>query len=181
MMMNRDNVIKKTQTWLQGFIVKLNICPFAKREIEGGGLKIHVADTPLLPSALEELLMELLFLDTNPSVATTLLVFPALFKDFFQYLDFVEYAELLLQEQGYEGTYQLATFHPDYCFAGTDFDDVSNYTNRSPYPMLHILREEDVEKAIAYYGDTTKIPENNIATMNKLGLSNIKKILLGET
>ncbi len=179
MMINKEQVIKDTQDWLLGFIVKLNVCPFAKREIERNSLKIHIAEAQLLPLALEELLLELISLDTTSSVRTTLLVFPTLFKEFFQYLDFAEYAELLIQEQGYEGTYQLATFHPDYCFAGNDFNDVSNYTNRSPYPMIHILREHDIEKAIAHYGDTTQIPENNIKTMRTLGLEKIKKILSG--
>ena len=177
MMMSNEHVIEHTQKWLRSFIVKLNICPFAKRELDRGSVKIHVAQTKKTQHALEELLMELIFLDKNASVETTLLIFPTLFRDFFQYLDFVDYAELLIREQGYEGVYQLATFHPDYCFADAEMDDVSNYTNRSPYPMLHLLREASVEKAIAHYGDTAKIPENNIATMEKLGLKKIEKIL----
>ncbi len=175
MMISNEQVIAETNSWLQAFIVKLNICPFAKREIERNTVKIQVAQAQKLQQALEELLMELMFLDKNPSVETTLLVFPDLFKDFFQYLDFVDYAELLIQEQEYEGIYQLATFHPDYCFADAEFDDVANYTNRSPYPMMHILREESLEKAIAYYGDTEKIPANNIATLRKLGLKRLKE------
>ena len=82
-----------------------------------------------------------------------------------------------MKAKGYEGVYQLATFHPDYCFAGVDANDVTNYTNRSPYPMLHLLREEQLEKAINDYGDTSKIPENNMACLRKLGIVEIHKML----
>ena len=177
MMSPDDDIINRTQHWLRTFIVNLNICPFAKREIERGTLKIHVAHVQKLQQALEELLIELIFLDKNPAVETTLLIFPSLFGDFFHYLDFVSVAESLIDAEGYEGTYQLATFHPDYCFADVEFNDVSNYTNRSPYPMLHLLREESVEKAIAYYGDTASIPQNNIATMHRLGLKKIETLI----
>ena len=174
---NNDYVINRTKNWLRSFIVDLNICPFAKHVIENGSLKIQVAEAPKIQLALEELLMELMFLDKNPTIETTLLIFPTLFGDFFQYLDFVDYAELLLREQAYEGIYQLATFHPDYCFAEVEFNDVSNYTNRSPYPMIHLLREDSLDKAIEYYGDTETIPQNNIATMRKLGLKSIEELL----
>jgi len=177
MMTSNEQIIDKTKHWLTSFIVKLNICPFAKREIARNSLNYNVVQAKKLPQALEALLMELLFLDTNSSIETTLMIFPFIFKDFYLYLDFVDYAERLIHEQGYEGTYQLATFHPDYCFADTEFDDVSNYTNRSPYPMIHILREESLEKAIKNYGDTEQIPQKNIATLKKLGLEKIKLIL----
>lgn len=177
MMSIEEQVINETKHWLQTFVVNLNICPFAKREIERNTLKIHVSKAQKLQQALEDLSLEMIFLDKNPAVETTLLIFPSLFKDFFQYLDFVDYAELLIQKQEYEGIYQLATFHPEYCFADTDFDDVTNYTNRSPYPMIHLLREDSLEKAIAYYGDTEKIFENNITTLRKLGLKRLKELL----
>lgn len=160
-------IIQETQDWLESFIVKLNICPFAKREIERRSVKIHVAEAKKLKQAREELLNEFMFLDTHPETETTLLIFPSMFGDFFSYLNFVDVAELLITEHNYEGIYQLATFHPQYCFSDTDFDDISNKTNRSPYPMLHLLREASVEKAIAFYGDTTQIPMNNHATLLK--------------
>ncbi len=177
MNVSKDPIVEETERWILSFIVKLNICPFAKREVERDTVKIQVAQAKKISDALEELLMALLYLDTNPTIETTLLVFPNLFKDFFKYLDFVDCAECLISEQGYEGIYQLASFHPDYCFANTCFDDVSNYTNRSPYPMIHILREAGLEKAIAYYGDTEQIPTNNIVTMKKLGLEKIQALL----
>ena len=120
----------------------------------------------------------MIFLDKNSQVETTLIIFPSLFTDFFHYLDFVDDAEALLLTEGYEGIYQLATFHPGYCFADSKENDVTNYTNRSPYPMLHLLREEDLEHAIAYYGNTEEIPEKNMECLRHLGLDAVKKMYL---
>lgn len=172
-----ETIIAETECWIRSFIIKLNICPFAKRELDQNTVKIKASEAKKLSQALEDLLMELMFLDNHPEIETTLLIFPGLFKDFFNYLDFVDYAEGLISEQGYEGIYQLATFHPEYCFADTAFDDVSNYTNRAPYPMIHILREQGLAKAIAHYGDTDNIPANNILTMKNLGLEEIQRLL----
>ncbi|KTD36062.1 hypothetical protein Lnau_1046 [Legionella nautarum] len=170
-------IIQHTQNWIHSFIIKLNICPFAKREITRGTVRFQVSHAKKIELALEEFMAEIDCLDKQPGVETTLLIFPSLFRDFFHYLDFVDLAEALMNEQGYEGIYQLATFHPDYCFADVEFDEVSNYTNRSPYPMIHLLREETVEKAIAFYGDTEKIPALNIESMRQLGREEIQKIL----
>ena len=161
-------VIQETMDWINSFIVKLNICPFAKREIDRKSVKFHTAEATNTKQAQEELLNEFIYLDTHPEIETTLLIFPSMFGDFFQYLNFVDAAELLIKENNYEGVYQLATFHPQYCFSDTDFDDISNKTNRSPYPMLHLLREASLEQAIAFYGDTSQIPINNHATLLKL-------------
>lgn len=175
-MTSDEQILEQTNHWLRSFIIKLNICPFAKREIEKNTLKTQICSAKKIQEALEELLIELIFLDKNTSVETTLLIFPSLFKDFLSYLDFVDYAERLIQQEGYEGLYQIATFHPDYCFEGEKFDDPANYTNRSPYPMLHLLREASVEKAIAYYGDTEAIPKRNLATLRELGVKKIKEL-----
>jgi len=175
-----DQIItEKTQNWIRSFIIDLNICPFARREVERGSVRIQISSAQSNDKALDDLFAETKLLDSTPAVETTLLVFPHFLSDFYDYLDFVDWAETNLNLANYEGVYQLATFHPDYCFADTDVDDVSNYTNRSPYPMLHLLRETSVEKAIAYYGNTDEIPERNIACLNKLGLAEIKKILAG--
>ena len=174
-----EYIIQHTQNWIRSFIIGLNICPFAKREVERGSLRIEVCDIKKTAAILEKLMTEVQLLDNDPVIATTLLILPSLTDDFFKYLDFVELAEALLYEQGYEGVYQLASFHPQYCFEGVDFDDASNYTNRSPYPILHILAEESVEKAIAFYGDTEKIPEANIKAMHRLGVEEIRRILVG--
>lgn len=177
--MLQDNtlVTEETLNWLRSFIIKLNICPFAKGPVNKGTLHISVSRTRKKAQALEDLMTEVHRLDNDPGIETTLVVFPDSFKDFFAYLDFVDMAEQLLLEQNYEGIYQLATFHPEYYFEDSHPEDVSNYTNRSPYPMLHLLREEQLEKAIAVYGDTEAIPARNITTLNDLGLKKVKDIL----
>ncbi len=177
MQLSDELVTRQTMNWVNQFIVKLNVCPFAKREVERESVRVCVIRSKKVEVALEELMSEIHWLDENPETETTLLVFPTLFKGFYQYLDFVSLAENLMFEQECEGVYQLATFHPDYCFSGVEQDDVSNYTNRSPYPMLHILREESVEKAIEFYGDTEVIPEQNIEKMEELGAQKIDQIL----
>lgn len=171
-------IIQHTLNWIRLFVIQLNICPFAKREVNRGTLKIQVSRAQTLQEALEALMVEAQRLDHEYSIETTFLVFPKLFEDFFHYLDFVDAAEARLFENDYEGIYQLATFHPDYCFADAGFDEVTNYTNRSPYPMLHLLREESVEKAIAFYGDTEQIPKTNMDSLRGLGIEEIKKILI---
>lgn len=177
MPLSDELVTQQTMSWVREFIVGLNVCPFARREVERDSIRICVIRSKKVEVALEELAAEIGFLDNNVETETTLLVFPTLFKGFFQYLDFVSLAEDLMFEQECEGIYQLATFHPDYCFSGAEPDDVSNYTNRSPYPMLHILREESVEKAIEFYGDTSTIPDANIEKMIETGADSIDKII----
>lgn len=170
-------IAEQTLNWIRSFIVEYNLCPFAKGPVNKGTLRISVSETKKKAQALEDLMVEIHLLDEKPEIETTLLVFADSFKDFFAYLDFVDLAEQLLLEQGYEGIYQIASFHPDYYFADTNPDDVSNYSNRSPYPMIHLLREDSLEKAIASYGDTELIPKKNIAILNKLGIEQIKKIV----
>lgn len=164
-----SKVVEQTLAWVRTFIVEHNICPFAKRELEQSTIRVEVVRSKKVEVALEELIAEVTWLDEHPETETTLLVFPTLFRDFDHYLDYVELAESLLVDQGYEGVYQLATFHPDYCFADADPGEAANYTNRSPYAMVHLLREASVEKAIAFYGDTSVIPERNIAHLTALG------------
>ncbi|AMQ28549.1 TPA: DUF1415 domain-containing protein [Legionella pneumophila] len=177
-MLYHDPLISEhTMKWVRTFIINYTICPFAKGPVNKGTLRIITSDTPKKHQALKDLITEIQFLEANPAVETTLLIFARAFKDFFSYLDFISLAEQLIQNLNYEGIYQLATFHPDYYFADTSPDDVANYTNRSPYPMIHLLREDSLDKAITAYGDTHTIPEKNIATMNELGLEKMKQLL----
>jgi hypothetical protein len=173
-----DVIIQKTLHWVRAFVIEYNICPFAKQALDKAGLTVDISQAQDKAAALEALMTAIWRLDNDEKIETSLLIFPSLFNDFFTYLDFVDLAEQLMFEQNYEGVYQLATFHPQYCFADVDFDDVSNYTNRSPYSMLHLLRESSIDKAIEYYGDTEQIPEKNIETMRKLGLEKIHKIIM---
>lgn len=173
-----EQCVEQTAAWIRSFVIQLNLCPFAKREMDKGSVRIHASLAQSTDSAINDLMAEFDFLNKNTTIETTVLVFPCFLKDFFDYLDFVDIAESVLFTNNYEGIYQIATFHPDYCFADAASDDVTNYTNRSPYPMLHILREEGLSKAIEHYGDTEKIPVQNQACLLKLGLEEVKKIKL---
>ena len=176
--MNSDPLItEQTLNWVRSFVIANNICPFAKGPVNKGSLRIMASEHKKQALALEDLMAEIHFLDENPKIETTLLVFSQGFKDFFAYLELVDLAEDLLQQLDYEGIYQIASFHPDYYFVDSEPEDVTNYTNRSPYPMLHILREEDLEKAIDAYGDTSLIPEKNSELLRQLGLEKIKKMV----
>jgi uncharacterized protein len=172
-----DQIKKQTIAWIRSFIINYNICPFAKHTVNQETIAIDIVQPNNLEQALEMMMSTIVRMDKDTEIETVLLIFPYLLSNFDDYLDFVSLAEELLSLSGYEGIYQLATFHPDYCFADVLEADVSNYTNRSPYPMLHILRESSIEKAIDYYGDTSKIPDTNIATMHKLGLEKILTLL----
>ena len=172
-----EDVIRQTRHWVSDVIVAENICPFAKREVSRDSVRVSVSRVKKMAMALEDLMREVTWLDEHSSTETTLLVFPTLFRDFEHYLDFVEIADRLLIDQGYEGVYQLATFHPDYCFADAESDDAANYTNRSPYPMVHLLREDSLSQAIEYYGDTSQIPHNNIARLREMGAEEAQRRL----
>lgn len=177
MHLSEELVVEQTQSWVRSFIVGMNVCPFAKREVDRGSVRYVVVRSRQPNVALEELMAEIDWLDQHSEVETTLMIFPTLFSDFMSYLDFVDDSEQLMFEQECEGVYQLATFHPKYCFAGAEEGDVSNFTNRSPYPMLHILREASLEKAIEFYGDTAEIPERNIKLMETTGHEALAKLM----
>ena len=162
-------VIGKTLQWIESIVVGLNFCPFAKRELRRNAVRFTVCDNGDAADALQQLIAECGHLDAHPETETTLLILPEGFADFLDYLDLAALAEDLLAAQGYEGVYQVASFHPDYCFADAGPDDAANYTNRSPYPMLHLLREASLDTAIDTYPDIDSIPENNMKKARALG------------
>lgn len=166
---NPEQVISHTKKWITDVVIGCNFCPFAAREVKRNSIRYHVETSSNLNTVLSSLMEECQRLDEDPGIATTLIIYPENFTDFEDYLELLGIAEALLAKEGYEGIYQLASFHPEYQFGGTDKEDASNYTNRSPYPMLHLLREEDVEKAIAGFPDPDSIPEKNIAFTKKMG------------
>jgi len=170
-------IIKQTQNWLENVIIKHSICPFAKREFDKQSIHYKVIERTDLQSQLEQLVLQCEILDRDAKRETTLLIFPKGLNDFEDYLDVLEIATELLHKQGYEGIYQLASFHPHYLFEGAAIDDPSNYTNRSPHPMLHILREASVEKSLISYPNPENIPERNIQLTEKLGIKTMKKLL----
>ena len=169
--------INQTKKWLENVIIKHTLCPFAKHEHDNGRIHYEVIETADLHSQLEQIAAQFTALDTDANRETSLLIFPLGLSEFKNYLDMLNIAEDLLKQQGYEGVYQLASFHPGYCFAGARVDDPSNYTNKSPYPMLHILRESSVEAALKNYPNPEKIPERNIQLTKDLGLKVMTALL----
>jgi hypothetical protein len=172
-----DTVEISVKSWIEKVIVGLNFCPFAKKEIERNTVRYAISPATQINDALSHLLEELALLDQLQDIQTTLLIFPQGFADFDNYLDMLEMANSLMGQGGYGGIYQLASFHPDYCFDGEEQNDPANYTNRSPYPILHILRESSVEAVLKRYPQPESIPENNIAKARELGSSFIKTLL----
>ncbi len=168
---NNNKIVLKTLCWLDKFIIAHNICPFAKKERDKGSIRFIVDDSSDISQALEQLMLECERLDNNDEIETTLLIFSQVAEKFDDYLDFLDIANRLLIAQGYEGVYQIASFHPAYQFADSPIDDPANYTNRSPYPMFHIIREDSLEKALQSYPNPELIPQRNIEYLRSLPVS----------
>jgi hypothetical protein len=177
-MLDRERISKATLDWIQSFIIEYTICPFAKGPVNKKTLRIAVSASTKQADALNDLVAEMQLLDEHPKVETSLLVFGQAFADFFSFVDFIQDAEELIQQLDYEGIYQIATFHPLYFFADTDTHDVIHYLHRSPYPMVHLLREDQLEKAIEAFGDTSQITTRNTVTLQQLGVDKMKQLLL---
>lgn len=172
------DIIASTQCWLEKAVIGLNLCPFAKAVHVKKQIR-YVVSTATTPEALlEELLIELRLLqDTDAEkIDTTLLIHPYVFNDFLDFNDFFDTVDMAVAEPEFEDAFQVATLHPQYQFAGTRLDDIENYTNRSPYPTLHLLREASVDKAVEAFPDADLIPERNIETMEKLGHEGWEKL-----
>ncbi len=170
-----NTIAENTKQWLRNVVIKHNFCPFAKRELLRDSIRYLVVESSELELVLQTLVDEFIYLDHHDDTETTLVILPNGFDYFDDYLDLVEIANALLEDQDYAGIYQLASFHPDYCFEGADNDDPANYTNRSPYPTLHIIRESSLERAIASHPNVEGIPERNIIYARGLGLEEFQK------
>lgn len=169
--------IEHTKQWLEQVIIGLNFCPFAKKEFVNQTIHYHLSEQEQLKVALTELLSQLEYLRDNPETETSLLIYNQGFRDFNRFLDLVDYANDLLVDYGFEGIFQIANFHPEYCFADVDYDDAGNFTNRSPYPTLHLIREESMEKVLKVYKDPEAIPEQNIALAHDKGAGYFQALL----
>jgi hypothetical protein len=161
---------EEINVWLETVIIGLQLCPFALKPIREARHRIFVSDTDDKAELLADLQQECERLDNVPvdNLETTLIVLPNMMQDFYDFNDFLSIANDLLADAGWEGVYQLASFHPRYQFAGTQPSDPENLTNASPYPVIHILRELSVEQAIDAYDDVNEVPERNIRRMNSL-------------
>lgn len=167
-----DDVIAATRKWLERAVIGLNLCPFAKSvHVKQQVRYVHSAATDR-DTLLAELECELHHLATVPpeETDTTLLVHPRVLQDFDDFTDFLDLVDVVVRTQGLSGTLQVASFHPDYCFSDTAPDDIGNYTNRAPYPTLHLIREASLNRAVAAFPDAADIYERNIETLERIGL-----------
>ena len=173
-----EAVIAATRHWLEAAVIGLNLCPFARPVHLQNRIKYVVSRARTPEALLPDLLLELeALIDADPAeVETTLLIAPEALPDFLEFNDFVGVAEAAVEEVGLTGVVQVASFHPRYQFARTEEGAIENYTNRSPYPMLHLLREESVERAAATFDDPAEIFEKNIATLRRLGFEGWRRL-----
>ena len=176
--MSGADYIADTRRWLERAVIGLNLCPFAKAVYVKEQVRFVLSDAAETEALLHDLHDELLWLHAaDPQLTdTTLLVHPHVLGDFSDYNDFLDLADALVAELGLEGEIQVASFHPDYRFAGTAPDDIGNFTNRAPDPTLHLLREASVERAVAAFPDPDVIVERNIATLEALGHEGWRKL-----
>ena len=176
--MTEEAVLAATRHWLESAVIGLNLCPFAKAVYVKNQVRLVVSRARHADDLLEELDRELDLLVATPAdeIDTTLLIHATLFDDFLDFNDFLEVADGVVEEHALEGVIQLASFHPKFQFDGTEPDDISNYTNRAPFAMLHLLREDSVERAVAAFPEAEAIFEENIKTLEKLGHAGWKKL-----
>jgi uncharacterized protein len=167
-----------TQTWLTRAVIGLQLCPFAKAVHLKNQIRYVVSHAKEPQALLDTLAHELQYLaQADPQVSeTTLLIHPDVLTDFLDYNDFLDLADAALQELNLDGVLQIASFHPQYQFAGTDAAAIENHTNRSPYPMLHLLRESSIEVAMQNFDGADAIVERNISTLQQLGLEGWRKL-----
>lgn len=169
------DVIQQTKKWITDVVAGCNFCPFVTKELKQNTIHYQVDYAVDLTGCLQAFLNECKRLDTE-QIETTLLILPNAFPGFHEYLVLVEAAEKLLKKHQYEGTYQVASFHPLYAFAHAPANDAANYTNRSAYPMLHLLREATVEQALLKYPHPEQIPERNILFAREKGVAYMKML-----
>lgn len=168
-----DEVVAATRAWIERAVIGLNLCPFARAVYVKDQIRYAVSQAQDSGTLLDDLERELRFLAqaAPQAVDTTLLIHPQALTEFLDYNDFLAVADAAIERLGFAGVFQIASFHPAYQFAGTTMHDVVNYTNRSPYPMLQILREASVSRAVAAFPEAQEIYQKNIETMRRLGVS----------
>jgi uncharacterized protein len=170
-----DTVIAQTRCWLERVVIAHNLCPFARRPFEADLVRYAVSSADRAEDLLAELRGELDRLRDTPAVRleTTLLIHPGVLLDFLDYNDFLDLCDALVEDLGYADIFQIASFHPDYRFAGTQPEAAENYTNRSPYPMLHLIRQASLSAALEHYPSPEAIPQRNIEKLNELGTAHM--------
>jgi hypothetical protein len=175
--------IADTVRWLERAVIGLNLCPFAKAPHVKGQIHYVVSQAKGLEGLRDELIEQLQAMAALPADAreTVLLIVPQMLHDFLEFNDFLDEADGVLQELDMEGEFQVASFHPQFQFADTEPDDITNFTNRSPYPTLHLLREDSIDRAVEAFPEAETIYETNMATLEKLGIQGWQKLNVGPT
>ena len=178
-----SQVISDSQQWLERAVIGLNLCPFAKSVHVKSLIRYAISDAKSESELLADLQSELIFLNSvSPTITdTTLLIAPMCLHDFLEFNQFAHKANKLLTKLDLEGIFQIATLHPQYQFAGTETDDITNFTNRAPYPTLHLLRESSIDRAIKAIPDAESIFQVNMETMRRIGLEGWRNLGLHET
>jgi uncharacterized protein len=175
-MVTAEQIIEETRKWIDDVVIGCNFCPFAARVVKQQTVFFKVETATATNLCLESFLQEVTRLDNEEAIETSFLIFPDTFKKFDDYLDMVSVAEKLLKQYKYDGIYQLASFHPLYKFADAPDNDAANYTNRSVYPMLHLLRESSIDKALEQYKNPEVIPDQNIHFAREKGVVYMKML-----
>jgi hypothetical protein len=176
-------VIAATRAWVERAVIGLNLCPFAKAVHVGDRIRYCVSRALTADALLADLDTELQALHAaDPQVCeTTLLVHPWVLNDFLDYNDFLDVADAAIEARGFVDAIQVASFHPDYQFEGTRADDMGNYSNRSPHPTLHLLRQDSVDRAVAAIPEAADIFKANIATLERLGHAGWRRVMAGDS
>ena len=174
-----EQVLAEMRHWIEQAVIGLNLCPFAKSVYVKNQVRLVVSRARNIDALLDDLDRELELLKTTPAeqVDTTLLVHPTLFPDFFVFNDFLNVVDEVLEEHELEGVIQVAPFHPAFQFEDTEADDADNLTNRAPYPTLHLLREDSIDRAVESGDSAEDIVERNLKTVRALGLEGWKRLL----
>ena len=173
----QQNEVLATKAWLDEIIIGLNFCPFAKKEFVNNTIHYHLSKTEQVKTALHEFVEQCRYLQNHEELETTLIIYGDGFRSFERYLDLVDFANDLLVDSGFEGIFQLASMHPEYCFDGEEYDDASNFTNRSPYPIIHLIRETSMSRVLSVYKEPEKIRKNNMKLAHNKGAGFFQKVL----
>jgi hypothetical protein len=175
--------IRRTRDWLESFVIGLGLCPFARRPFEAGAVGFEVCEASDREGIYRRLLecIDLFWQADAADMQTTLLLVPTGLEDFGDYLDMLASLDAVLDEVGLRGRLQIASFHPDYRFDGAAVDDPANYSNRSPLPLFHLIREDDLARAIETFDDIDAVPKRNVERLRAMGLSRVRRLAAGET
>lgn len=177
--MNHESYITAVRQWVERLVIGYNLCPFAKRELLHDRVRFVVSAAEDEEQLLVDLENELILLGAQEGIETTLLIVPHVLQDFFDFNQFLGRADQRVAQLKLKGVFQIAHFHPDYQFGGTDPDDAENYSNKSPYPVLHLLREASLDRALEHYPDAESIPERNIEQLEQMGSDQLRRLLEG--